>query len=483
MFKCVIRLLLLFVAWLVAPATTPPSSIWTVIAVDPKGDGRDASSGDLAQLSYQYDNASDTVWFRVTLYGTPREDTSGITIRAHTETAQTGKSVTTCTTRESGEPPSTIVTGRVDGDSIVVAARRTDMADAFKMNVVASLGCGQVSNDDMPNGRSATLDLSAPRPSRGIREIDTRRNNFRYDAGYRTLGDDRPAPVITKGRGRERLILIPGVYSGDHAFDGFIQRNSSRYTFFIVTPPGLGGTSARPLPPETTSYGEFTWTRRLERDIAGVIARGHLERPIIVVHGFPGSLAAEEMASEHPDLIGGIVEVASMPVQFSPSARDPRRQTTPEERIVVVNEGWAAKWFKYVTPDTWESNNYPAEMFSNDRARAERTRLEVESTPLPVKIRYLCEFMASDHTAQLLNLSVPLLALRPGFNETVLADAANAWFKSSLQDSWIVFSKNPNIRLLTVPNARALILDDEPSVADEAIGSFVNTKNAHASGR
>jgi hypothetical protein len=28
-----------------------------------------------------------------------------------------------------------------------------------------------------------------------------------------------------------------------------------------------------------------------------------------------------------------------------------------------------------------------------------------------------------------------------------------------------------------------LILDDEPSVADEAIGSFVNTKNAHASGR
>ncbi len=76
-----------------------------------------------------------------------------------------------------------------------------------------------------------------------------------------------------------------------------------------------------------------------------------------------------------------------MPVQFSPSLRNPGRDATPDERIAVVDESWARHWFKYVTPETWESNNYPAEMFANDPNRAERARRQVESVQLPVKIR------------------------------------------------------------------------------------------------
>ncbi len=147
-----------------------------------------------------------------------------------------------------------------------------------------------------------------------------------------------------------------------------------------------------------------------------------------------------------------------MPVLFFPSPKDPSRKTpaTPEERIETVNEGWAEKWFKYVTSETWESNNYIAEMFANDLYRAEQVRQQVEADPLPVKIRYLSEFMASDHSAELASLKVPLLALRPGFNEKFLADPANSWYKTSFQDAWDAFSKNQRIQLMTIPNARAL---------------------------
>jgi hypothetical protein len=125
-----------------------------------------------------------------------------------------------------------------------------------------------------------------------------------------------------------------------------------------------------------------------------------------------------------------------------------------------------------VTPETWESNNYAAEMFTNDLSRAEQVRQQVESAPLQVKIRYLSEFMAADHTGDLTNLPVPLLALIPGFNEKFLGNPANSFYKVSFQDSWEPLSKNPQVQRVSIPDARVLILDDQPKLADEAIAAF-----------
>jgi hypothetical protein len=70
---------------------------------------------------------------------------------------------------------------------------------------------------------------------------------------------------------------------------------------------------------------------------------------------------------------------------------------------------------------------------------------------------------------------VPLLALRPGFNETVLSDPTHGWFKSGFVDAWEPVSRNPKVHLLTIPNARALILDDQPKLADDAIIAFMRS--------
>jgi pimeloyl-ACP methyl ester carboxylesterase len=226
------------------------------------------------------------------------------------------------------------------------------------------------------------------------------------------------------------------------------------------------------MPPATTSYGEFTWTRRLAADILGLIERQRLARPLLVVHGFPGSLAAEELALSHPSSIGGVVEIASMAVQPYPTSFG--REATPEERVAIVDESWAQQWFKYVTPETWASNNYPAEMFTNDAVRAERVRKEIEGAPLPVKIRYLVEFMASDHRPTFGALTVPMLVLEPGFNETLLANPAFGWFKSFFQDGWNGYPRNPRVEVTTIPDARALLLDDQPALADQAIARFVS---------
>jgi len=502
------KILLLLAFVIVAPVGLR-AQVWTVLAVDAKGDGRDPSLADAAQLSYRYDKQQDLLWFRLSLYGRPSEESFGVNIAVDTGADDSAKMnwwgankdfkfdklVTAWVTRSDDRYQGTIGVGdaagakakkfnnllqdnlqiRLEGDSILIGVKRTDLTDKMKINLIAAVGSHQQWNDDIPNTRSVALDLSLPRPVRGLREIDVSRNNFRFASNYQTLADNQPPRIIKKGHGRESLVLIPGVYSGDDVFDGFMARTQSQYQFYVLTPPGLNGTPARSLPSETTSYGQFGWTRRLEGDILDLIDREKLNQPILVTHGFPGSLAAEDLAVRHSDAIGGIIEIASMPVQFAPSPKDPTWKTraTPEERVETVNEGWAQKWFKYVTPETWESNNYPAEMFANDRERAEHARQQVEAAPLPVKIRYLCEFMASDHSAELTSLNVPLLALRPGFNEKLLAESATTWFKANFQDSWDAFSRNSRIQLLTIPNARALILEDQPKLADEAIARFI----------
>jgi len=483
--------------------------IWTVLAFDAKGDGRDPSLPDAAQLSYRYDQQQDMLWFRLSLYGKANPEAFGVNIVVDSggndaakmnwwganKDFKFDKLVTAWVTRANGRYQGTIGVGdaagakaknfnnlvqnnlevRTEGDAIVVGLKRSDLTDKMKISLIAAVGSNERWNDDIPNTMPVTLDLAAARPTRGLRELDLGRNNFQLPSSYKTLKDDQPPLIVKKGRGRETLILIPGVYSGSQAFDDFMKRNESHYRFYLVTPPGLNGTSARPLPPETTSYGELSWTRRLERDVLDLVSREKLKKPVIVAHGFPGSLIAAEMAVRHPEVLGGVIDIAVTPVRFFPSPRDPsfKKPATPDERVESVNESWAHKWFKYVTPQTWESNNYQASMFANDPARAEQVRPQVESAPLEVKIRYLCEFMAADQTSDFASLTVPLLALVPGFNEKFLADPANRFYKRSFQDSWEPFSNNPRVQRITIPDARALILEDQPKLADEAIAAFV----------
>src|SRR5690349_11373114 len=49
--------------------------VWTVLAFDAKGNGRDPSQPDAALLSYRYDKDADLVWFRIGLYGAAQKST------------------------------------------------------------------------------------------------------------------------------------------------------------------------------------------------------------------------------------------------------------------------------------------------------------------------------------------------------------------------------------------------------------------------
>jgi pimeloyl-ACP methyl ester carboxylesterase len=356
---------------------------------------------------------------------------------------------------------------------MVIGVARTQLTDQMKIRAVAAVGAGETADDDLPQTPPVAIDLLAARPALGLREIDTSRNNLQLDEHQPTLREGAAPRVVESGRGSTAMILVPGVYSGAGAFDGFVARNSERYVFFTITPPGLDGTPPRRMPPASASYGDLPWTRALASDIRALIERKHLSRPIVVAHGFPGSIAAEELAMNDADVLGGIVEIAAMAVQPLPSQTSPGREITPEERAALVDDSWARQWFKYVTPETWENNNYPAEMFANNPVTAERVRRQVEANSLQVKIRYLAEFMASDRRRVFSRLIVSVLIVKPGFSERFFEDPRFGWMKGSFQEGWKTYPGNSHVEQMTIAGARALLLDDEPALADRAVAEFV----------
>jgi len=496
------------------------AQVYTVASFDPQGDGLDPALADAAQLSYRYEKQQDMLWFRISLYGTPNEQAFGVNLAFDTGGDDMAKMnwwgankafkfdrlVTAWVTRGESGYQGTIGVGdamgaqakqfnnlrqnnlqiRVEGDTIVIGVKRTDITDKVKMKLLASVGTNQQWNDDVPNAGSAMIDLAAERPKRGLTEIDVSRNNLDLPADYKAKADNQPPAISKKGQGKQPLILIPGMYSDARSFAGFIARNQARYKFYLVTPPGLQGTPARAMPAPGTSFSELTWTRRLEQDILALIRGEKLIKPVIVAERQPGSVAAMELALEHPDQIVGVILVGTNLMQFFPSPKDPSRKSpiTLPERVSMVDEGWAAKWFKYVTPETWNSGDMLPEWFSSDPARAQQAWQEFEAAPLPVKIRYLCEYWASDVTLSLDRLRVPVLALIPSFDEKFLADPTNGFTKTSFVDPWELLASNqPKLELVKIPDARLLVLEDQSRQADDAIATFVtkagNTRVNH----
>lgn len=481
---------------------------WTVLTFDGKGDGRDASLADAAQLAYRYDKQQDILWFRIALYGTPNTQAFGVNIVIDAggddatkmnwwggnKNFKFDKLITAWVTHGDKGYEGTIGVGdvagvnakqlnnlkqnnlqiRVEGDSIVIGVNRTDITDKLKMNLIASVGSNEQINDDVPNWGSATLDLSTTKA--GVLEIDVSRNNLELPTSYKSLPDNQ-RPLVTKsGRGKQTLILAPGMYSGKTSFDGFIARNQSHYKIFLLTPPGINETPARAMPVNGTSFSDLTWTRRLERDILDLIRKEKLTKPVIVAERQPAAQAAIEVAIEHPDQIGGVVLVGTNLVQYFPSPKDPTRRTPIafSDRAGLVDESWAAKWFKYVTPETWKNGDLRQQLLSVEPSRAQKAWDDLEAAPVEIKIRYLCEFWASDVTRGFDRLKVPVLALVPGFDEKFLADSANSFAKPAFLDSWeTLVPKNSLLEIVKIPNARMLMLDDQPKETDDAIEAFI----------
>lgn len=301
-------------------------------------------------------------------------------------------------------------------------------------------------------------------------EQDHALNNLVHPDGYETLPLGELGRVETRGSGPVDLVLVVGNGFGTEAYRDFLADHRDAFTIHMVTMPGNEGTPAPPMPPEGTSYAEATWTHAAADGLARLIAEQGLEDPIVLGHYYQGGHAAFRMAVRYPDRIGGAIVVGSEATRLPASEDD--RPLALEQRARNVDERIAPEVWKSVTRQGWKENNLPPEIFTRDEAAARRLWEDSNEEPMPVMIRYLAEFFATDLRPRFSEVGAPTLVVAPGFSEDFLEGRER--YRRFYHESWEGAEEtNELIEVETVPETRVFVWRDRPEVFDRLLDGFV----------
>jgi len=300
-------------------------------------------------------------------------------------------------------------------------------------------------------------------------------DNLVHEPGYEAAELGALGAVVERGRGLVDLVLISGFGLGASAFAGFMERNAERYRMLAITLSGFEGTAAPPMPPQGASYGDQTWTRAATEAVARLIRERRLDRPVLVGHSLNGTQVAAGVAIDHPELVRALVLLAGTP-RFEPVEATPYwpKGLTGEKKVALVDNGLAPRWFKTVTRATWVTNNFTAADYSVDESRGKGFADRANAPPLPVLIRYLCEFHASDVVPALARSQVPLLLVQPLFTAAARSDPKRSYIVSFFKEPWQgVFDGRASTTMSFLDDAGILVMDDRPGEVDRLIAGFL----------
>jgi pimeloyl-ACP methyl ester carboxylesterase len=198
-----------------------------------------------------------------------------------------------------------------------------------------------------------------------------------------------------------------------------------------------------------------------------------IKNAVVVGHWLTGTQLALRLAMKHPDQVKAVVILAG---SARMTTNDPARAaylTTLERRVAAIDRYMAPQWFKTVTRETWDDNNFLPGDYAVNPVRGLRLWREAAAPKLHVWVRYLCEFNAQDICTEMDKLTVPTLILKPGL-EGIYHDPGNNYMDTFCHESWKgCIENNPRVTVKTVPNSRACLWVDQPEEVDRTMRGFL----------
>ena len=112
-------------------------------------------------------------------------------------------------------------------------------------------------------------------------------------------------------------------------------------------------------------------------------------------------------------------------------------------------------------------------VYSVDSLACQRLFEQANKAPLPVQIRYLCEYWAADYACYE-RVSIPVLVAVPSFSPVVLENPAS-FFLSWYTDEWFqLAAKNEHIRSIVVEGSGCNVMQDQPEVLGRLLQEFLH---------
>jgi pimeloyl-ACP methyl ester carboxylesterase len=298
-------------------------------------------------------------------------------------------------------------------------------------------------------------------------------NNLRHADGVATAAADTLGGVRQVGTGPRRMVLIPGLGFADGVWTEFMERHKADFTMYAVTLAGFGGTAPPAMPPEGARYAETPWTRSAIAALRGLLDREKIDHVTLVAHWALSTQIALQFALDHPDRVDAVVVIGG-PLKSYYENPPGMLAWTAVQRAAYA-DGMGQKWFKTVTRQTWDDNNFMSYDYAVNPRRGLFLWREAQAPPLPVWIRYLLEFYTIDLAPSLARLAVPTLVVQPGFDDPGFQPEPGwNYMRNLCLDSWQgVAGTNPRLEFVTIPRSRLFVMFDQPDALDRAIAAFL----------
>lgn len=300
-------------------------------------------------------------------------------------------------------------------------------------------------------------------------------NNLQHSPGVETAKPDTLGRVRKVGTGPRRMLLIPGLGFGDGIWSEFMEPLKSEYTMYAITLPGFGETPPLAMPASDSRFADGAWTRSSIRAIEALLDTEGIQRVTIVAHWALSTQIALQLALDHPERVEAVVLVGGVFKSYydnTPAMMD----WTLEQRASFV-ERIGQEWFKTVTRQTWDDNNYMSYDYAVNPRRALWLWRQAQAPSLAVWVRYLLEFYGFDQGARLRTLRVPTLVVQPGFDDPAYyVEEGRNYMRSLCIESWRGLASSApagTLEFVTIPQSRLFVMFDQPDQLQRAVRSFL----------
>jgi len=255
------------------------------------------------------------------------------------------------------------------------------------------------------------------------------------------------------------VVLVPGLASGPWVWKATIDALKETHRVYAVTLAGFDGRAPVAGDPMRVALDAL-------RDL---LAKEHLEKPVIVGHSLGGMLALQ-VAAAYPDLVSGVVTVDGLPV-FATT------ENVPSAERAALGARMRAQ-FAEATPSAFEAQQlaYMRRVGVIDESRAaEAAARTARSDPRAVGA-YAQAAMTLDFRADLASIRVPVLAIVPYYASDYAAmgvseEAKRAYYASLLRGVGA-------LEVVTIAPARHFVMLDQPEALAAAVRKFVDARTA-----
>lgn len=258
--------------------------------------------------------------------------------------------------------------------------------------------------------------------------------------------------VEVVGQGPD-VILIPGLASSREVWRATADRLKATHRVHLVQLAGFAG--------EPWTHGDGAFVQPEVDELARYIRQARLDRPAVIGHSM-GGLSGLLLAQQHPDLVGRVMTVDSLPLysaMFAPTAKAESAKAFADQAASMILSADTASFRTQQEATAQALSRNPSE-----QARIVAWSLATDRHAMASAMK---DVMTTDARPRLAAMTTPVTALyaadADGGAPAAVADAM--WTRE--------YAALPGVSLIRVDGSRHFIMADQPARFAELVDAFL----------